>query len=145
MKDTDSLPENLTVPGRATGYMLKDGAWLPNIDTLPYRGTAAGGGYSTVDDLLKFAHALENGTLLPKAMKEQATSAQTKGKWYGFGFGVDGESLAREYGHGGGAPGMNAELRVYPNAGIVIVALANLDPPAATLLADYYANRMPLN
>ena len=40
---------------------------------------------------------------------------------------------------------MNAELKVLPNAGIVIVALANLDPPAATLLADYYANRMPLD
>lgn len=33
----------------------------------------------------------------------------------------------------------------FPNAGIVIVALANMDPPIANLLADYYASRMPLN
>lgn len=145
MKDTGSLPENTPVPHRAIGYMWKDNQWVNNADTMPYRGMAAGGGYSTVGDLLKFAHALESGKLLPKALKEQATNFQTPTKWYGYGFAVDGEGLSRWYGHGGGAPGMNAELKVFPNAGIVIVALANLDPPAATLLADYYANRMPLN
>lgn len=145
MQNTGSLPESAPVPNRAVGYMLKDGQWIDNADTLPWRGMAAGGGYSTVGDLLKFAQALENGKLLPKALKEQATDFQTTGKWYGYGFAVDGEGLTRWYGHGGGAPGMNAELRVFPNAGIVIVALANLDPPAATLLADYCANRMPLD
>ena len=30
-------------------------AWAPNTDTLPYRGTSAGGGYSTVEDLARFA------------------------------------------------------------------------------------------
>lgn len=145
MKNTGSLPENTPVPNRAIGYMLKDGQWVNDADTLPWRGMAAGGGYSTVGDLLKFAQALESGKLLPKALKDQATDFQTTGKWYGYGFAVDGEGLARWYGHGGGAPGMNAELRVFPKAGIVIVTLANLDPPAATLLADYYANRMPLN
>jgi len=35
-----------------------------NTDTLPYRGTSAGGGYSTVEDLLKFASAVENHKLL---------------------------------------------------------------------------------
>ncbi|HKQ11538.1 MAG TPA: serine hydrolase domain-containing protein, partial [Rhizomicrobium sp.] len=48
MTDTDSLPEDVPVRDRATGYMLKDDTWVPNTDTLPYRGMAAGGGYSTV-------------------------------------------------------------------------------------------------
>ena len=32
--------------------------WQPNTNTLPWRGTSAGGGYSTVGDLLRFADAL---------------------------------------------------------------------------------------
>jgi CubicO group peptidase (beta-lactamase class C family) len=51
MTSTDSLPESEDVPGRAVGYMRPTppgGAWVPNDDTLPWRGTAVGGGYSTV-------------------------------------------------------------------------------------------------
>jgi CubicO group peptidase (beta-lactamase class C family) len=47
------------------------------------------------------------------------------------------------YGHGGGAPGMNGELRVYPQLGYVVVGLSNLDPPAASRLVEYFAVRMP--
>jgi hypothetical protein len=43
----------------------------PNTDTLPYRGTFAGGGYSTVEDLLKFANALEDHKLLNAALDHQ--------------------------------------------------------------------------
>lgn len=146
MKDSGSLPENESVPGRVTGYMWKDGAWTPNTDTLPYRGMAAGGGYASARDLWKFAQALESGKLLPSALKDQATHFQTRGKWYGFGFAIDGESgPAHWYGHGGGAPGMNADLRVFPESGTVIVTLANVDPPLANRLAEFYLNRMPLD
>ena len=48
-------------------------------------------------------------------------------------------------GHGGGAPGMNGELRVYPKTGTVVVVLANLDPPAATRVADIFDEKMPLD
>jgi D-alanyl-D-alanine carboxypeptidase len=146
MRDSGSLPESDTVPGRATGYMWKDGAWTPNTDTLPYRGMAAGGGYSSARDLLKFAQALESGKLLPPALKDQATHFQTRGKWYGFGFAINGEDGPDHwYGHGGGAPGMNADLRVFPHSGTVIVTLANLDPVVANRLAEFYLNRMPLD
>lgn len=146
MTNSGSLPESESVPGRATGYTWKDGAWIPNADTLPYRGMAAGGGYSSAHDLLKFAQALENNQLLPAALKEQATHFQTKGKWYGFGFAINGESGPEHwYGHGGSAPGMNADLRVFPESGTVIVTLANVDPPVADRLAEFYINRMPLN
>ena len=145
MKDSGSLPEDSIVPDRATGYMLKDEKWVPNTDTLPYRGMAAGGGYSTVSDLIKFAHALESGTLLPRALLADATDFHTKAKWYGYGFSVDGEGAARYYGHNGGAPGMNGELRIYSAAQTVVVALSNLDPPAASLPVEFYGNRMPLN
>lgn len=142
MQRSGSLPEDVDVPGRATGYMRKDGAWVDAADTLPYRGTAAGGGYTTAGDLLKFARALLAGALLPPELLAEATRNQTP--WYGYGFMSRVQDGVRMFGHGGGAPGMNGDLRVYPDHGIVVVGLANVDPPAANRLIDYYLLRMPL-
>src|SRR5262249_36336481 len=66
MTRTGSEPESEIVSGRSSGYMRARGGsgWTPNTDTLPYRGTSAGGGYSTVVDLLKFAEALMGHKLL---------------------------------------------------------------------------------
>lgn len=141
MTDTASLPETDTVPGRVTGYTQENGKWVPNTSTLPWRGSSAGGGYSTLADLLKFAHAMMDGKLLPKDLRDAATSSQTKGDWYGYGFEVHGSGLAHNYGHTGGAPGMSAEMRVYPGAKTVIIALCNMD---TMLPVSYYGNRMPL-
>lgn len=146
MTGTGSLPENAATPDRAAAYTWKDGKWMDAADTLPWRGTAAGGGYSTVRDLLKFAEALESGKLLPSSLKEQATHFQTRGKWYGFGFAINGESGPEHwYGHGGGAPGQNADWRVFPESGTVVITLANIDPAVANRLSEFYINRMPLN
>jgi hypothetical protein len=49
------------------------------------------------------------------------------------------------FGHGGGAPGMNGDLRVYPKSERVIIVLANMDPPAAGDLAGFYETRMPVD
>jgi CubicO group peptidase (beta-lactamase class C family) len=140
MTSTDSLPETEAVPKRAKGYMERGGKWVPNTDTLPWRGIAAGGGYSTVGDLLRFAQALESGKLISKAMLAEATKPQAE--QYGYGFGI--QQDPRWYGHNGGAPGMNGDLRVYPQLGYVLVCLSNLDPPAAERLLDFYALRMPV-
>jgi D-alanyl-D-alanine carboxypeptidase len=145
MTNTDAVPETDPVPDRSMGYMWRDGHWVSNADTLPYRGMGAGGAYSTVGDLFKFAQALQAGKLLPSELLAEATRPQNHGGWYGYGFGVDGAGPFKNYGHDGGAPGMNASFRVYPNLNTVIVALSNLDPPAAKGLANYYALRMPTN
>ena len=145
MTESGSLPENVAVPNRSSGYTRKDGKWISNADTLPWRASAAGGGYSTLRDMLKFAAALESGKLLPKALLQQATASQTKGNWYGFGFGISGEDAARWYGHGGGAPGMNGDLRIYPALDRVVVAFSNLDPGTANSMIQFYERRMPLN
>jgi CubicO group peptidase (beta-lactamase class C family) len=144
MKDTDSLPEDTHVPGLAHGYTWKDGHWISNDDTLPYRGTAAGGGYSTLGDLLKFARALQTGALLPAWLLAQATAPQNHDRWYGLGFMVYPDDAAPSFGHEGGAPGMNGDLRIFPAQHTVLVCLSNLDPMAADTLTDFYALRMPL-
>lgn len=144
MADSGSLPEDVAVPGRARAYTREDRSapWTDAADTLPYRGTAAGGGYSTAGDLLKFARALQNGTLLPPALLADATQRQSP--WYGHGFVVAEEQGVPWYGHGGGAQGMNGELRIFPTLGVVVIGLGSVDPPAVSRLVDYYQVRMPL-
>lgn len=141
MNSTASLPEIENLPRRALGYMDEDGKWVRNTDTLPWRGTAAGGGYSTAGDLLRFAEALQAGKLISKGLLARATHAQVPG--YGYGFGVGGDGKWAGFGHGGGAPGMNGELRVIPEQGYVLIALSNLDPPAATRAVRFIEARLP--
>ncbi len=142
MTSTDSLPETEAVAKRTRGYMKRDSQWVPNTETLPWRGNAAGGGYTTVGDMLRFAMALQEGKLLSPALLAQATQAQTQG--YGFGFGVRGSGDWQYFGHNGGAPGQNAEFRVFPKLGYVLVTLSNIDPPSATRAIDYINARLPV-
>jgi D-alanyl-D-alanine carboxypeptidase len=143
MRSTGALPESVDVPDRAVGYLrtAPGSDWAPNTDTLPWRGTAAGGGYSTVDDLLRFAQALGSGRLLSKATLAEATTPHQQ--QYGYGFDMQGQGRLASYGHGGGAPGMNGELRIFPGLGYVVVGLSNLDPPAASELVEFFTLRMP--
>lgn len=137
-------PEATVLPDRAKAYRRVDGAWVDAADTLPFRGTAAGGGYTTVGDLLAFAQAMADGRLLSAASLAQATSPRIDEGWYGFGFITVGEADMRRWGHGGGADGMNADFRVYPESGWVLASLSNLDPPAASRPLQWLEPRMPM-
>jgi D-alanyl-D-alanine carboxypeptidase len=145
MRATGLEPESKRIRRIAKGYTLRDGHLIDTRDLLPWRGTAAGGAYTTAADLLKFARALQSGTLLPPARLAEATRTQSTVGWYGFGFIVVGEGGLRRYGHAGDFPGMNADFRVYPESGYVLIALSNLDPPSAYRLFRYFEPRMPLD
>jgi CubicO group peptidase (beta-lactamase class C family) len=146
MKDSGSEPEDKTVPSRSVGYMKPPGSkdWRPNTDTLPYRGSSAGGGYSTVSDLLKFANALEQHKLLDAHHTELLITGKVDEGFgrYAYGFEDKVVNGTRCFGHGGGAPGMNGDLQICPANGYVVAVLANLDPPAARRISDYITNRM---
>ena len=148
MTGTASEPEEQMVVDRSMGYTKYGGAGLqPNTDTLPYRGTSAGGGYSTVEDLLKFATALQTNKLLNAQNTEILTTGKVDtpgGGKYAYGFQEAMTSGGRCFGHGGGAPGMNGELKICPGPGYVIAVLANMDPPAASRVADFITNRLPV-
>jgi CubicO group peptidase (beta-lactamase class C family) len=147
MTASGSEPEDQQVTNRSIGYMRADGgAWSPNKETLPYRGTSAGGGYSTVEDLLRFANALEKHKLLNADYTEMLTTGKVEsrgGGKYAYGFSDRMVNGTRCFGHGGGAPGMNGELSICPKPGYVVTVLANLDPPAASRVADFVTNRLP--
>lgn len=145
MRRSGTQPESKAVDGRAVGYQRRDLAWSDNADLLPWRGTPAGGGYSTARDLLAFAEALRGGRLLKPATLQQATTAVSDDARFGLGFMLTRPDEPKGYGHDGGAPGMSAYLRIFPDSGYVVVTLSNLDPPRANWLADTFVNRMPLD
>ena len=148
MTATASEPEDQLVADRSMGYTRFMGGGLrSNTDTLPYRGTSAGGGYSTVEDLLKFATALQKHKLLNAQYTEMLTTGKVDtpmGSKYAYGFMDAMVNGTRCFGHGGGAPGMNGELKICPGPGYVIAVLANMDPPGASRVADFITNRLPM-
>jgi D-alanyl-D-alanine carboxypeptidase len=144
MTNSGSEPESAEVANRSKGYMRDQFEMVSNEPTLPWRGTSAGGGYTTATDLMKFADALMSNKLLKAETLAEATRPQFTTGDYGFGFQLGRPGETRNYGHGGGAPGMNAILRVYPESGQSVIVLCNLDSPSASRMGDWLHARMPL-
>lgn len=148
MTATGSTPKTERPENLAVGYMRgPSGKVEPNWETLPYRGMSAGGGESTVGDLLRFANALRGYKLLSREMTERITAGKAEtprgatGK-YAYGFEDRVENGRRFVGHGGGAPGMNGMLTILWDEGYTVIVLANLDPPIAQDAADYVSDRL---
>lgn len=116
MRETSHTPVDSLAEGTALGYTRRgeDGSagdvLRPNRALLPGRGSAAGGGYSTAADLLRFLAALREARIP--------------------GGGPAGLGVA------GGAPGLNAVLEGDLPGGYDLVVLSNLDPPSAEVVAE---------
>jgi hypothetical protein len=147
MQHTASYAWNEVTPNLAVGYVRDDNdvfalnARRTNVPTLPFRGSPAGGGYSTVQDLRAFADALRGHKLLSANMTELVTSPKVEipggpPRKYGYGFGsrlVHGKEIR---GHSGGAPGINGALEIFWDGSYIVVVLGNYAPPVAQDLAD---------
>ena len=107
----DSLP-----PQTAIGYTRggpgasSTAALTGNGGILPGRGTAAGGGYTTIGDLKRFLGALRKGTI------------------------ADGPPSG--IGIAGGSPGVNAVLEGEMPGEYDLIVLSNFDPPSAERIAQ---------
>ena len=148
MLATGFAPEDSLVSGRSVGYTREvvPGALVSNAPTLPYRGTPAGGGYSTVGDFARFAAAIRERRLLDAAHTTLLLSGKVpvgQGVQYAYGFFDRVVGGRRFVGHTGGAPGMNGALEFEPNGGYVVVVLSNFDSPAATQVAAFILNSLP--
>ncbi|HEX8173208.1 MAG TPA: serine hydrolase domain-containing protein [Thermoanaerobaculia bacterium] len=92
----------------------------------------AGGELTTVADLLRFANALASGALLPRETNARLLSttaiAGTANE-----YGVEAEELNGHHfiGHGGGAPGMSAELDLALDDDYALALIATHDDRAA--------------
>ena len=130
-------------PSRGTGDLPALGPWRENVGTLPSKGGPAGGGYSTVGDLLRFAEALRQERLLGPAMSDLVTAGKVDtdrpGARYAYGFfdeRAGSGRRARVVWHGGGAPGINGQFEIYPELGYTVAVLANQDLRAAETVGN---------
>jgi len=108
------------------------------------RGAAAGGGYSTPSDLLRFHRALTGGKLLDAKTLDQLFAPVTlppgtRAPPHGLGIlrYAAGDDIA--YGHPGGAAGVGVDFRGLRESGWAVVIMANRTPPPTLPLAfDLY-------
>jgi len=96
-----------------------------NIFSHVLRGGPQGGGYSTVEDLLKFDAALRSGKLVGKDYVKLLLSAKPdlKSPGYGYGFQIDVENQIA--GHGGGFEGISSNLDMFLTSGYTAVVMSN--------------------
>jgi D-alanyl-D-alanine carboxypeptidase len=130
----------------ATGY-FRDGAfataWKVNKMSLPFKGSPAGGGFSTNDDLLRFASALRGGKLVKAAtLQKMFDDGVPAGPGtYAAGFGERVSNGRHIRGHAGGAPGMSANLAMVWETGAAVSVTSNQgDTPTAMLLSERIAD-----
>jgi CubicO group peptidase (beta-lactamase class C family) len=145
MRNSDCFEMDLPIPNLAIGYTQlgpdhrpTDGTWRNNLFLHSIRGGPAGGGFSTVDDLLRFSIALQRQELLSVEMTEILLTGRAEmgpGMDYAYLFGVGGSGAHRSYGHNGGAPGISADFAFYPELEITLVVLSNYDGEADSVSA----------
>jgi CubicO group peptidase (beta-lactamase class C family) len=130
--ETDKVNKNLAV-----GYERETGphgstVYRNNLYAHVVRGGPAGGGYSTVEDLLKFDQALRGGKLLKKELLAELWRAYPElgSPEYGLGWGIDERAGSRVVGHTGGFDGISAAFNMYLDTGYTVVTLSNLGSAA---------------
>ena len=136
MKDSDCYDLDRDIPNLASGYTrYEKGEWRTNIFLHVVRGGPAGGGFSTVQDLVRFASALQSGKLLKPATVQEFTRGKMDtpmGK-YAFGFGDAVLRGHRIVGHSGGFAGINSNLDIFWDDGWIVAVMSNVDMGAMPL------------
>ncbi len=131
MTDTDWYEADQPTPNLASGY-TREGAEgqsggstrRNNIYTRPAKGSPAGGGYSTAEDMLKLARALESEKLRVPNFRQASAAGSPD---------ATGQPAKTFSGVGiaGGSLGLNAIFEVNPESGYTVIVMSNYDPPSA--------------
>ena len=127
-KPVDNLAIGYTRVGATSAEQLRDR--LDNTDLHNVKGSPAGGSYSTVEDMGKFAVAFLGHKLLTGEYTRLAMTAQEipgrNAESYGLGFQVEQTNGRLIVGHGGGFPGISAAFSMYPDDGFVVIVSEQL-------------------
>lgn len=122
--ELDKVNTNLAV-GYEKEYTDNGIRWSNNIFEHVMRGGPQGGGYSTVEDLLRFDQALRSGKLISAESFKLLTSPKPElnSPRYGYGFfaTVDGGPT----GHSGGFTGISSNLSMFLGSGWTAVVMSN--------------------
>lgn len=122
---------DLDVPVKNTArnywFSVETGQITENLMFQSVKGLPAGGGYSTVGDLHKFAIAMQSNTLVSYELAQEAIRAKPKlnALNWGYGFSVRDSKIGVIVGHNGAHLGMTARLNMYQDKGYILVVLGN--------------------
>lgn len=129
MTNTDCYELDKVNPNLAVGYdkQYTDAGitFTNNVFAHVLRGGPQGGGYSTVEDLLKFEVALRANKLVGAEYVKQLLSAKPElnSPEYGYGFQIDKE--VQSAGHGGGFLGISSNLEMFLGTGWSAIVMSN--------------------
>ncbi len=153
MKDTEAYELDRDVPNLAIGYTRQGpnggspepGSLRNNLFLHSIKGGPAGGGYSTVGDLLRFGKALLDHRLLDTHHTATALTGKVPMSpgTYAYGFVDERVGNGRVVGHGGGFPGISTQLDLHLDRGYSVAVLSNYDPPAAQRVARRISEVIP--
>ncbi len=153
MKNTDSYRIDEQISNIAEGYTrmsMKDPdikeELRSNKQMSRIKGSAAGGGYSSANDLILFSKALFSYKLLSEKLTKFVlkgkikVSSENENLNYAYGFSSHNYGSLIRYGHNGGAPGINSFFGVYQPVNYSLIVLSNFDPPSAERVANKIHN-----
>lgn len=126
------------IPNRAQGYVKAADGSLRNSGLADTSYKIPGGGFcSTVEDLARFAIAVQTGALVkPETLAQMWTIQKTReGKLtaYGLGWGLGERNGLKEVEHGGAQQRVSTYLYMIPDKGIAVVLMANMENVGGSL------------
>ncbi len=127
MTDSECCEMDQPIENLAIGYDPDpDSAqgWRNNLYMHVVRGGPAGGGFSTVRDLHRFAQALLEGKLLGVSSLDMLWTDHA-GRSYGYGFAVEERPSGKIVGHSGGFRGISSNLDIHIDQGFAVVVMSN--------------------
>jgi len=122
------------VPRRAAGHVVSQGRVRNAPYVSPTLFYAAGCIVATTGDLVAWDRALHGGRVVGAA--SLAEMFRDQGFHYGFGEFIQLDHGHRLWSHGGGLPGFASALNHYPDDGLTVVVLANVDQADAGRIAN---------
>uniref|UniRef100_UPI003D0DA197 serine hydrolase domain-containing protein n=1 Tax=Pseudoalteromonas sp. TaxID=53249 RepID=UPI003D0DA197 len=139
MQQSGSYDLDVPVKNTARNYWfsVETGQVTENLMFQSVKGGPAGGGYSTVGDLHKFAMAMQNAQLVSRELSNKALSAKPElnAPNWGYGFSVRSSAGNTTVGHNGSHLGMTARLNMYQEKGYILVVLGNFQSSAWPVVA----------
>jgi CubicO group peptidase (beta-lactamase class C family) len=132
--ELDRVNRNLAVGYEHEGQDANGPIYRNNIFQHVIRGGPAGGGYSTVGDLTRFAEALKAGKLVSQAGVHTLTTPKPElnSPNYGFGFVID--AGGRIVGHSGGFNGINSQLDIHVGEDYTLAVMSNYGDGAQPII-----------
>jgi CubicO group peptidase (beta-lactamase class C family) len=150
MDNTIGFDRNKTLPNVAMGYekVQEEGKafWRKTAFAGKINGSPSGGGFSAVDDLLKFAEALGSDLLISSESKEllMSVKASSGSMDYGYGFIIESSSkFGRVVGHGGAGFGVSANFRMFVDKGYTMIIVSNFSE-ASLPVSEKIRSLLPL-